>query len=278
MNPDASRTAPAVAVATLALIAVAWASPQDGGQANDRSLAIGESDGMNQPEVVRILAEMGDHLKMAREFSFHAEIEYDSVLTSGRKIQYGGVGDVWVRRPDRLRARFDGDEKQRRSFYNGKTFTIYDVRTNTYAVTEVPPDIDGAMDYLFEEYGFTVPIADFLYADPFEALIPLASDGYIVGLHEVDGTPCHHLAFAQDLIDWQIWIEDGPRPVPRKLVITYKDEPGSPQWAARLSDWRFEPVYADHFDFNPPEGAARIEFLPIPADEPAEYDLMENEQ
>ena len=31
-------------------------------------------------------------------------------------------------------------------------------------------------------------------------------------------------------MDWQIWIEQGEKALPRKLVITYKDSPGYPQF------------------------------------------------
>jgi hypothetical protein len=75
---------------------------------------------------------------------------------------------------------------------------------------------------------------------------------------------CHHLAFSQETIDWQIWIEDGPRPVPRKLVITYKTEPGSPQYVARLSGWNFQPRFSKHFfTFEAPAGAGEMEFLTV---------------
>jgi len=30
-------------------------------------------------------------------------------------------------------------------------------------------------------------------------------------------------------VDWQIWIEQGEKPVPRKVVITYKELPARPQ-------------------------------------------------
>ena len=86
----------------------------------------------------------------------------------------------------------------------------------------------------------------------------------MVGRHGVDGVPCHHLAFSQESIDWQIWIEDGPQPVPRKLVITYKTEPGSPQYVARLSNWDFEPRFSkQYFEFEVPADAGEIEFLTL---------------
>ena len=52
------------------------------------------------------------------------------------------------------------------------------------------------------------------------------------------GKRCHHLAFAQEHVDWQVWIEDGAQPLVRKFVITYKDEPGAPQYTAIFFDWK----------------------------------------
>ena len=51
--------------------------------------------------------------------------------------------------------------------------------------------------------------------------------------------------------------------MPRKLVISYKQQPGTPRYEARLSHWQFFPRLADHaFTFDPPKDASEIEFLP----------------
>ncbi len=212
----------------------------------------------------RLLREMSEYLQSASEFTFRSDITYDEVLSSGQMIQYGGTNTVSVRRPDRLRATFNGDERKSRVFYDSRTITILDAIRNVYAVTKVPRKIDSAVDLVFEKYGFSVPIADLVYSDPYKVLMQEAQSGFVVGQHMVDGTKCNHLAFSQEEIDWQIWIQDGPRPVPRKLLITYKNEPGCPQYTARLSGWDFKPHLSDHsFTFHAPEGADEIEFLPI---------------
>ncbi len=47
-------------------------------------------------------------------------------------------------------------------------------------------------------------------------------------------------------------------------MITYKNEPGAPQYTARLSRWNIEPKLSeDTFRFQPPDGASRMEFLPV---------------
>ena len=222
----------------------------------------------------RVLRAMSEFLAGAKEYTFHADVTYDAVVDETQMIQYGGSAEVAVRRPGQLRAVYRGDERRSSVVIDGRTATIHDQERNLYSVTEVPDGregLDAAVDHLFDTYGFSVPIADFVYADPYAALIGFVDSGFYVGLHAVDGTPCHHLAFSQDSIDWQIWIEDAPRPVPRKLVITYRDEPGAPQYTARMSRWDLQARLSSHyFDFEPPIGADEIEFMPLPADLPAD--------
>ncbi len=224
----------------------------------------------------RLLREMSAYLSAATAFTFHADVTYDNVVDDSQMSQYGGTAEVAVRRPDRLRAEYRGDERRSSVVFDGRTATIHDLAMNVYSVTEVPEGLDAAIDHVFDEYGFTVPIADFVYADPYDALTGFVDSGFWVGLSLVDGTRCHHLAFSQETIDWQIWIEDGPRPVPRKLVITYKDEPGAPQYTARLSRWDLQPRLSNHyFEFHPPIGADEIEFMAVPADLPAKTEEID---
>jgi hypothetical protein len=218
-----------------------------------------------EPQADRILREMGDYLSSAGELRFHADVAYDTFSGRDQEIQYGGRAEIAVRRPDRLRVEYDGDERRNRVVYDGERITVYHQGRNVYASTESDAGIDDAVDRVFELSGFSVPIADLVYADPYAVLSENVESGFVVGRHAVDRTACHHLAFSQEALDWQIWIEDGPRPVPRKLVITYKNEPGSPQYVARISGWDFQPRVADAwFEFRPPLGAQEIDFLAPP--------------
>ena len=86
----------------------------------------------------------------------------------------------------------------------------------------VPPTVDQALDWVFEQTGTVIPLADFLYADSYARLMEDVQRGVYLGIHEAAGVPCHHLSFEQATVDWQIWIDAGKEPLPRKLVITYK--------------------------------------------------------
>ena len=212
----------------------------------------------------RFLRQMGDYLKSAGAFTVQSESSYDVLEHEGQNIRYGGIAEVALRRTEGLRAAFKGDERQTEMIFNAKTATMYDFEVNMYAVADVPPDLDSAIDSVFDRYGFSVPIADLVSSDPYDVLIADVIEGRWIGRHVVEGVPCNHLAFIQETIDFQVWIEDGAQPVPWQLLITYKNEPGSPQYLVRLTDWNFKPQFsADYFQFIPPEGSDRMEFLTI---------------
>ena len=85
-----------------------------------------------------------------------------------------------------------------------------------------------------------------------------------IGLGVVDGVECEHLAFRGPDTDWQIWIEPGAKPMPRKYVITSKTVAGAPQYTLRIRDWKTDAIAdADTFVFKPP--ATRPRSVSIPA-------------
>ena len=71
----------------------------------------------------------------------------------------------------------------------------------------------------------------------------------MIGKGVIDGVECDHLAFRNVETDWQIWIESGAKPIPRKYVITSKGIGEAPQYTLRIKDWKTD-VAADAFAFK----------------------------
>lgn len=215
------------------------------------------------PRANQILKQMGDYLKEADRFTFNSEAYFEQVLENGQKLQYNTIAKVAIQRPNRLRVDSRGDVANESYYYNGKRITHFDHRSNTYASVKVPATIGAAIDFLAEQYGLTPPLADLAYKDPYSILIQNVESGAYIGLSRVRETMCYHLAFQQDEIDWQVWIDAGWMRVPRKIVITYKKTAGVPQYMAFLTEWDFAPRFpGDLFDFSVPPNAEQVEFAP----------------
>ena len=209
---------------------------------------------------------MSDCLGGAKFFSVKAEIWQDVELRSGQRVQAGRNVEVQVRRPDRLHAEVHSTRRNRAMYYDGKSLTLANRAQNFYGSVPVPDSLDKALDAAAEHFGLAMPLEDFLVSNPYKSAMEQVTAGTDLGPVTVLGVSCEHLAFSRGTIDWQIWIEDGPRSVPRKFVITYKDEEGSPQFTAIFSDWDFQTPLPDFlFKFDPPLGASKIDVAEIKA-------------
>ncbi len=226
--------------------------------------ALAQDAPSSEPSPEKLLREMSEELKSAKNFSFHAEINFDDVLISGQKLQYAGAVDVTVRRPNGLYVDYRDDVSAKRFWYDGKAGTLLDVVQAKYSQADLPGEIDAAMDQLQKRYDLTLPLANLISSDLFEMIDEhVLAWGYI-GVHDVEGAPAHHLAITGQNADLQVWIQKDGRPVPLKFVVTYKNSPSAPQYEAVLMDWDLEAkVAANTFASALPEGAQKIEFLVV---------------
>jgi len=216
------------------------------------------------PSPEKLLRQMSDALKKAGSFRFHAEINFDDVLISGQKLQYAGAVDVTVRRPDGIRIDYRDDLSAKRFWYDGKTGTLLDVVHGTYSRTDLPGDIDAAIDRLLEGYDLALPLADLISSDHFEVIEDRALAWGYLGIHDVEGTPAHHIAIVGEDADLQLWIQEDGSPLPLRLVVTYKNVPMAPQYQAVLMDWKLgAKVSAESFEPSLPTGAQEVEFLVV---------------
>lgn len=169
-----------------------------------------------------------------------------------------------VKRPDKLRAEIRAPFSERCFWYNGKSLTLLDRKHNFYGSAAMPAKLDAMLDAARDDFGIDLPLIDFALSDPYAQATAKVEQGTYFTIVPVLGVPCHHLAFKQENIDWQIWIEDGPQPLIRKFVITHKGEEGAPEFTGLITHWDFSDRIPDSaFDFYPPPGATEIQMRKI---------------
>jgi hypothetical protein len=203
-------------------------------------------------------------LGSADAFSFHAEVLFDQVLPSAVKVQYAGSIDFAVQRPNELAIDFHSDLGGKQLWYQNSTLTIFDRPHMMYANLTTPNSIDGMLDQVAESHKLRLPLSNLAYSDPCVRIQKQIIFGTYIGVNDVNGVDCDHLAFSSSKIDLQLWLARSGRKVPRKIVINYRTEPGSPEYIAVLSDWKFPKQIPDaHFRRQLPNHAQRIEFLKV---------------
>jgi hypothetical protein len=219
------------------------------------------------PQAEKLLRRMSDYLASRQQFTAKAESTLEVVLTSGQKLQFDSPATLMVSRPNKLRAHRKGDLANQEFFYDGKTLTLYNPRENVYATTAAPPTLDETLDFAREKLDIIAPAAELLYKNAAEKMLKESSSGFVVGPSVVGGVKCTHLAFRGSEVDWQIWIEDGDKPLPRKFILTSKKVAGEPQFTVLIRNWDMAPKLPNsEFSFTPPKGAKKIEFLQLTAE------------
>jgi hypothetical protein len=215
------------------------------------------------PEAQRILAAACQYLAETPCFSISAEIWREHVTDSGQKIQFSRAVSMEVKRPNRLHVEISSPHSQRGFWYAGKSLSILDRENNFYSAMTMPGVLDDALDKAHEQFGIDLPLIDLAVSDPYKNVTARMLKGSYYGRSPVLGFTCHHLAFTQQNIDWQVWIQDGPQPLFRKFVITHKNEEGAPEFTALITRWDLtERISDSDFLFEPPHGARKIETRP----------------
>jgi hypothetical protein len=212
------------------------------------------------------LAKMGSYLRTLKTFHVETETTRDDTLDDGQKVQRNGGASLLVRAPDKLRAHVKDDLQDRQMFYDGKTFTLYGEKLGYYAQTPAPATIAQLIDALSDKYDIDIPLADLFLWGTDQAAINKITSAMDVGPSQIDGTACEHYVFRQPDVDWQVWIQQGANPLPRKIVITSTDDDARPEFSSTIK-WDLAPAYNDEaFTFYPPKDAYKITFA---ADRPA---------
>ena len=212
------------------------------------------------PRANDVLSSACKYLAESPSFQITAEIWREHVTDSGEKLQFTRVVKMEVKRPNRLHAEVQSQRTERGFWYNGESLSILDGTRNLYSTTPMPENVDAMVDKAHDQFGIDLPLIDLALSDPYQNALARVQQGRYLGLADAMGYKCHHLAFTQDNIDWQVWIQDGPQPLIRKFVITHKNEPGAPEFTALIRDWNLtERISESDFVFAPPLGASKIE-------------------
>lgn len=216
------------------------------------------------PDPLVPLRRMCAFLGGTKQFSFAATTTMDTMSETGQMVKTTVNRRVMVDRPDKVKSDARGVSVSRKVYYNGKTLAVSDLKRKTYGIVDAPGSIDEMLGFIAKAYGITLPLADLLHSDLYEALLPHIRKARNLGRSRVGEHACDHLAFQGDTVDWEIWIDTGDRPLPRKVEIVYKLEAGGPQYEAVLRNWNLEPDFSPRiFEFTPPRGMKRIEILPL---------------
>lgn len=219
-----------------------------------------QSDTSNKidPDAMAALDKMGAYLRTLKAFQVTGAVTTEEVTTDGQKIQSSNTTTLLAEKPGHMRVEIASDKQPRLFYYDGKSFTMWAPRLKFYATVDAPPTANELAKVLEDKYDIDLPFVDlFRWGTP-ESNAKAITSADDVGPATIDGVTCEQYAFRQDGMDWQVWIQQGDYPLPKKLVITTTSDEARPQHEA-VYTWNLAPSFNDKaFAFTPPSDAKKI--------------------
>jgi len=215
------------------------------------------------------MKQMSAYLRSLKTFQVTSQTTIDQVADTGQKLQFGGVVGYRFVAPDKLRAFVRSDRVWRDFYYDGKTLTQVAPRMNYYASVPASGTVGSVLKKMLDDYDIDMPLGDLFTWGTTEDSINNLTSAVLVGPAYIDGVECDHFALRQEGVDWQLWVQKGEQPLPRKMVITTTDEAQQPQYTANLSWYTSIRPRPNEFTYTPGKGAVRITQVPVNAPQPA---------
>jgi hypothetical protein len=226
----------------------------------------------SEQQAMAVVKRMAEFLSQAQRFSLTVDIGFDAVQDNGQKIEFGETRKILLSRPDHLRidtTKRNGAEDE--VIFDGKDITVFNPKENVYATEAKPGTVDQAIAYFVHDLGMRLPLAELVNSNLAKMLPERVREAAYVEKSSIGGVPCDHIALRGEQADMQLWIAEGDKPLPQRVVITYKREDGRPQFWANLKKWNLSPKVRDSlFAFTPPKGAVKIAFSPRQMMQPGE--------
>lgn len=220
--------------------------------------------GANAQDAAKVVKAMADYVSGQKVISATYDTDIEVITSDLQKIQFASSGQILLSRPDKLRASRVGGYADIELVFDGKTLNLLGKNLNAYAQVDAAGSVDQLVLRLRNEFGAAIPGADLLLSNSFDELMRNVIDAKHIGRGVVDGIECDHLAFRNEDVDWQLWVEVGDRPIPRKYVITSKAVTSGPQYTLRIKDWKTDvQAPADVFAFKPPADAKKVDFVSL---------------
>ena len=194
-----------------------------------------------EPKALAILKAASDKLAAAHTMSFTAVATYESPARTLQPLAYTTLSEVTLERPNKLRVITPGDGPPNEFYYDGKTIMAYEPDANLVAVADAPPTIDAMLKFAFDKAAIYFPFDDVLMSDPAKVIAPGLKLAFVIGQSRVvGGTLTDMIALADENAQAEVWIGAEDK-LPRRVRVTYFNEPGNFRHDVEFSHWLLDP-------------------------------------
>ena len=230
------------------------------------SVVYAESDPEHwDAKAVGVLRQMDDYTDSMGKFVINAESYLDASLGAGLIISNAGKTTISVDRSGSLHSITRSGSQVNEIFLHKGVLTVYSDEHKFFTRADVPEALNDGLMFALEEFAVETPVQDLLVLKSLESLVSKEADViYVSGDSSIRGVDCHHVLISSPLVDMQVWIAKGDKPLPTRTLMTSKAVQGLPRHDA-FQEWRATDGFeATEFQFEPPDGAREIGFINTP--------------
>jgi len=192
----------------------------------------------DEAQAKALLKAMSDYMGAQKAVSFDYDSNMEVVSTDKRKYGIAASGTVALERPDKIHVTRTGGFADTELAFDGKTVTLLGKNAKAYVQVDDPGTVDKLIEDLRNKIHRPLPAADLLFSDMYGRLMPDVLEVRDLGSGVIGGKECDHVAGHSKHADWQLWIAQGDRPYPCRLVITTTSAPDAPEYTFDVKSWK----------------------------------------
>ncbi len=209
----------------------------------------------------------------------------------GKKQESNGKYEISVERPNKLAMIIKDGDLRCSIISDGKALCTVAPKLKVYTQRDAPKtleelfDIDEMNGLVMGDLSDLLFLNNFAKTNAFEMIMDGVLDLRIAGVETLDGnTKVDHLHFIEKELEWDMWIQQGPQPLLRKIIIVRegmaKDESGPVKVkktvVSQFDNWKVNgELPKERFVYTPPSEVKRVPtFLEHPEDAKKPYDPM----
>ncbi|HVT29982.1 MAG TPA: DUF2092 domain-containing protein [Lacipirellulaceae bacterium] len=232
-----------------------------------KSVSQKQSGGAAQPK--EILRRAADYLGNLPAFACRMEATLE-VKSGDEVVRQETNMTMRLERPNRLALLLDKGEMGMVVVSDGKQLVQCLPILKRYVIRDVPSDFaemtDIGVPLKFTILGTTGALIPTGGGQYYKTLTTGVTDSKYLGKEKINGVDCDHLRFIAKQFDWDIWIEEGARPVVTKVSLDLSKqlagEGDSGTYTVTFSDWNVSPKFTNaDFVFKKPADAEEVDTL-----------------
>ena len=188
------------------------------------------------PDALAQIRRMTDYIAAMPEARMTVIESREEPVAGAGRVRKQVTRSYVMRRPNQLAWSATGSGVSASGAFNGTELKLENKINSRDTTIPIAGTIDTLLVKLHEQKKLTLPMADLFASNVYDRLTGEMTTARYMGVHQMDGEPCHYVACENGPIQWQMWIAQSGNPVPKRVIIRYLNIQGAPRFGAIIKD------------------------------------------